>query len=148
MRVATAVTDSVTRRLPKFVSPKQHAIADCLFAGTFLLAGALYWRRNRRASISALACGGAELANILLTNYPGERGKALGFPLHGRIDFGVAAMSALMPEFMSFNHDPRKKFFLRQSVLITAITNLTNFGSARAGRRYGFKQRGRAVTAA
>jgi hypothetical protein len=147
MRMSTAVTDSITRRLPKFVSPKQHAIADCIFAGTFLLTGALHWRRNRRASIGALACGGAELANILLTNYPGERGKALAFPLHGRIDFGIAAMSALMPEFMSFNQDAKKKFFLRQSVLITALTNLTNFGSARE-RRYGINRRPRTVTAA
>jgi hypothetical protein len=146
MRVSTAVTDSVTRRLPKFVSHKQHAIADCIFAGSFLLTGALYWRRNKRASISALACGGAELANILLTNYPGERGKALSFPLHGRIDFGIAAMSALMPEFMSFTDDPKKKFFLWQSVLLTTVTNLTNFDAART-RGYGFNRKGRIVTA-
>jgi hypothetical protein len=147
MRLSAAVTDSVTRRLPKFISPKQHAIADCIFAGMFLVTGALYWRRNRRVALSALACGGAEVANILLTNYPGERGKAISFPLHGKIDFGIAAMSAVMPEFMSFTDDPKRKFFLRQSVLITAVTNLTGFKTPPA-RSYGFNRKGRTVTAA
>jgi hypothetical protein len=146
MRVSAAVTDSVTRRLPKFLSHKQHAIADCVFAGTFLLTGALQWRRNKRVAIGALACGGAQVANMLLTNYPGERGKALSFPLHGRVDFGIAAMSAVMPEFMSFTDDPKKKFFLRQSVLITAITNLTNFNGTREGRN-AFNKRRRTVAA-
>jgi hypothetical protein len=51
MPVTTSAVDSLTRRLPKVVSPKTHAIVDYLVIGSLFVAGALYWRRNRRAAI-------------------------------------------------------------------------------------------------
>ncbi len=110
MPFSTAATDAITRRAPKFISPKAHAVIDYLMIGTFFVTGALFWRRNRRAAISALMCGGAELTNTLFTDYP---------------------MTATMPEFMSFHGHPENKFFVTQAAIITAVTNLTNTGRRR-----------------
>ncbi len=111
MPFSTAATDAITRRAPKFISPKAHAVIDYLMIGTFFVTGALFWRRNRRAAISALMCG--------------------------KIDFGLAAMTATMPEFMSFHGHPENKFFVTQAAIITAVTNLTNTGR----RRFSEKRR-------
>ena len=53
--------------LPKLISPKAHAIADYTTAAAFLAAGALFWKRSKRAAVASLICGGAELAVELLT---------------------------------------------------------------------------------
>ena len=131
MPISTALIDEATRRSPKFISPKAHAAIDYLMIGAFFVSGALFWRRNRRAGFGALLCGGAELANSLLTDYPGGIARTISFPLHRKIDFGIAAMTATMPEFMSFHHHPEKKFFGTQAAVITGITNLTNVGRRR-----------------
>ncbi len=94
MPFSTAATDAITRRAPKFISPKAHAVIDYLMIGTFFVTGALFWRRNRRAAISALMCGGAELTNTLFTDYPGGVAPVISFPFHRKIDFGLAAMTA------------------------------------------------------
>jgi hypothetical protein len=134
MPISAALTDAATRRAPKFISPKAHAVIDYLLIGAFLVTGALFWRRNRRAAISALMCGGAKLTNTLLTNYPGGVVQGISFPLHRKIDFGLAALTATMPEFMSFHDHPEKKFFATQAAVITAVTNLTNTGRRRLFR--------------
>jgi hypothetical protein len=134
MPISAAVTDAATRRAPKFISPKAHAVIDYLMIGAFLVTGALFWRRNRRAAISALICGGAELTNTLLTDYRGGVVQGISFPLHRKIDFGLAAMTATMPEFMSFHDHPEKDFFATQAAVITAVTNLTNTGGRRLFR--------------
>ena len=131
MPVSTGLANAATRYLPKMISPKGHALADYVGAGSFLLMSALFWRRNKRASFGALVCGGAELANNLLTDYPGGVSKSISFPVHGKIDVGLAGMTALMPEFMAFNHEPGKRFFLGQAALMTAVANLTDFSRYR-----------------
>jgi hypothetical protein len=124
--------------MPKIISPKAHAVVDYVTAGAFLLTAAFYWSRNKRAALGAFVCGGAELATSLLTDYPGGVKKVISFRNHGRIDLGLAAMTATMPEFMGFRHDREKSFFLAQAALITAVTDLTDFGQisrARSPRR-------------
>jgi hypothetical protein len=121
----TSITGAVTRRMPKALSPKGHAIADYITAAGFLLGAALFWRRNKHAAVSALICGGAELALSLLTDYPGGITDAISFPTHLKLDLGMAAMSASMPEFMRFDDDREKWFFIMQSAGITAVTELT-----------------------
>ena len=82
--------------------------------------------------------GGAELANTLLTDYAGGVKKVISFRNHGKIDIGLAAMTATMPEFMSFRDTREKNFFLAQAGMMTAVTNLTDFGQisrARSPRR-------------
>lgn len=124
-----AVADTVTRRLPKIVSSRGHAIADYVTAGLFVVAGALFWRTNKRAAAASLLCGSAELALNLMTDYPGGIARIVSFPRHGRIDIGLAALTATMPELLSFHQG--RSFFLLQSGVITATTNLTKFNSAR-----------------
>src|SRR5207253_2455248 len=82
-------------------------------------------------AISALMCGGAELTNTLFTDYPGGVAPVISFPFHRKIDFGLAAMTATMPEFMSFHGHPENKFFVTQAAIITAATNLTTTGRPR-----------------
>lgn len=114
-------------RLPKFIKPRVHAVLDYAVAGTFFVVGVLYWRRNRRAALSALICGGAATANSLLTDYPGGVWKAISYETHGKIDAGLAGITAAMPRLMSFSDDVESKFFATQSLAETAITAATDF---------------------
>ena|SRR5581483_11288707 len=132
MPIFTGIANSLTKPLPKVLSPKGHAIADYASIGAFAVAGALFWRRNKRAALAALICGGAELLVNLLTDYPGGVTDVISYRTHGKIDLGLAAMSATMPEFMAFTDDREKKFFLVQAASVTAITNLTDFERQRA----------------
>jgi hypothetical protein len=131
MAILNRVTKAITKPLPKMVSPKTHAIADYLIAGSFLAMGTVFWSRNKRAALSAFFCGGAELAVSLLTDYPGGVKKVISFPLHGEIDVGLAAMAAAMPEFMAFDEESEKAFFQTQGVVMTASTSLTEFNPVR-----------------
>jgi len=54
----------------------------------------------------------------------------IGFRTHGEIDLGLGATTATMPEFMAFEDDSERKFFLAQGALITAATELTQFPKA------------------
>ena len=138
MPILTSATHVLTRRMPKIISPKAHAVVDYVTAGAFLLTGAFYWSRNKRAALGAFVCAGAELATSLLTDYPGGVKKVISFRNHGRIDLGLAAMTATIPEFMGFRYDREKSFFLAQAAMMTAVTDLTDFGQisrARSPRR-------------
>ena len=134
MTVLPGMADAVTRRLPKMVSPRGHAIVDYFTIGVFALAGSLFWRSNKRAAMGAFLCGGAELALSLLTDYPGGVAGIIPFPAHGKMDVGLAAVTATMPELLSFREG--KGFFLAQAGAITASANLTRFRIGnRAARR-------------
>ncbi len=128
-----AVADTLTRRLPKVVSPEGHAIADYIAIGIFALAGGLFWKTNKRAATAAWMCGGAELLLNLITDYPGGAVKLVSFPAHGKIDLGLAALTATMPEVFSIREG--RNFFLIQSGAITATGNLTRFTSRNGPRR-------------
>ncbi|HYL16845.1 MAG TPA: hypothetical protein VEV41_27680 [Terriglobales bacterium] len=86
MAVLNTVAGAVSRRMPKAVTPKGHAIADYIAVAAFLVAGALFWRRNKRAAMSAFICGGAELALSLMTDYPGGVKPALSWTTHAKVD--------------------------------------------------------------
>jgi hypothetical protein len=134
MLLINSVARIATQRMPKAIKPKAHAIVDYITIGAFLITGAIYWRRHKRAALSAFVCGGAELALNLLTDYPGGGTDAVNFPTHLKIDLGLAAMSAAMPEFMGFEDDREKRLFLAQSAGITIVTNLTDTGQERERR--------------
>jgi hypothetical protein len=114
-------------RMPKMISPRVHAALDYAVAGSFLLMGALLWKRNRRAAIGSLLCGGATAAVSLLTDYPGGVRKVIPYTMHGQIDTGLVALTAAMPRLVSIENDREAKFFARQAVAKTAITAMTNF---------------------
>lgn len=131
MPITTSVANILTKRLPKLMTPKGHAIADYLSIVGFFVAGALFWRLNRRAAMAAFVCGGAELAVNLVTDYPGGVRKLISFPFHEKMDLGLAAMAASIPEFMGFADERQRAFFLAQAGIITATTNLTTFSRPR-----------------
>jgi hypothetical protein len=136
MPILNTVAKKLTQPLPRFFSPTAHAVADYVIAGAFLAAGALFWRRSKRAALGAFVCGGSELAVSLLTDYPGGMKKIISFPVHRELDWGLAGMTALMPEFMKFEHETEMAFFLLQGAVITALTNVTDFQEppGRSGR--------------
>ena len=114
-------------RMPKKISPRVHSALDYAVAGSFLLMGALFWKRNRRAAIGSLLCGGATAAVSLLTDYPGGVRKLIPYAMHGQIDTGLIAMTAAMPRLVDIEKEHEAKFFSRQAIAKTAITALTNF---------------------
>ncbi|MGH9513508.1 MAG: hypothetical protein ACRD2U_15360 [Terriglobales bacterium] len=124
-----AVAYGVTRRLPKVISPRDHAIADYVAVGLFAVAGGLFWRRNKPAATAALICGTAELALNLITDYPGGVAGIVSFPDHGRADMALAALTATIPDLLGFRKG--RKFFLLQSGALTVAANLTQFKSPR-----------------
>ena len=114
-------------RMPKMISPRMHSALDYAVAGSFLLMGALVWKRNRRAAIGSLLCGGATAAVSLLTDYPGGARKLIPYSMHGQIDTGLIAMTAAMPRLMNIENDREAKYFARQGLVKTAITAMSDF---------------------
>jgi hypothetical protein len=127
MAMLNTVTSAVTKYMPKMISPKAHELADYVLTASFLVTGALFLGKNRRASIAAFLCGGAGLTLSLLTDYSGAGRKAVSFPFHGKVELGIAAMTAAMPEFMGFEDNRERTAFFVQSGAITAVNNLTDF---------------------
>jgi len=125
-------------RMPKIKSPRVHSALDYAVAGSFLLAGAIFWKRNRRAALGALLCGGATGAVSLLTDYSGERQKPISYSMHGQIDTGLIAMTAAMPRLLNIEEEREARFFSRQALAKTAITAMTDFDTrpGRVSRRY------------
>jgi len=120
-------------RMPK-ISPRTHATLDYAIAGSFVLMGALFWKRNRRAAVGALFCGGATATVSLLTDYPGGVKKVIPYSLHGKIDSGLLAMTAAMPRLLNIEDEREAKFFSRQALAKTAITAMTDFDNDEDGR--------------
>ncbi|HEY4930849.1 MAG TPA: hypothetical protein VII23_04680 [Terriglobales bacterium] len=114
-------------RMPKKISPRMHSALDFAVAGSFFLAGALYWKRNRRASIGSLLCGATTAAVSLLTDYSGDSRKMISYPMHGQVDTGLIAMTAAMPRLLNIEDEREAKFFSRQALAKTVITAMTNF---------------------
>jgi hypothetical protein len=116
-----------TGRMPKLIKPRAHAVIDYLVAGSFFVAAGVLSRRNKRGAVSSLICGGMITVNCILTDYPGGIWKALSFQTHGKLDAGLAALTATMPRLMGFGEDAESKFFTMQSMLGTAIAAMTDF---------------------
>ena len=114
-------------KMPKVIDPTTHAVLDYAVAGSFLLMGILFWKRNKRAAVSSLFCGGAAAANIWLTDYPGGGRKLISYKAHGHIDTGIAGMTAGMPRLLRFEDEPEASFFEIEALAQTAIVGLTDF---------------------
>ena len=134
MSVLTSATDVATRRLPKLFNAEAHHAVDYLIVGSFAAAGAWFFRRNRRAALAAWISGASLLGLTLLTSYPGQNRRYLAFPLHGKVETGMAAMVAAMPEFLRLEDDGARHYFTAKAGLLTILSNLTAF-SERNGSR-------------
>jgi hypothetical protein len=118
---------AMSGRVPKVISPRTHAVIDYVVAGTFFAMGALYWGRNKRAAVSSIMCGAAATINSLLTDYPGGVWRVMSFENHGRIDMGLAGLTATMPGLMQFSDDRESRFFEVQALAETAVAAMTDF---------------------
>ena len=117
----------LARPMPKVFSAKAHAVADYSTAASFLIAAALFWKRSKRAAVAALVCGATEAGVAAFTDYPGGVKRDISFPLHRKIDLGLASMVATMPEFLAFDDEKERRFFGIQAALIAVVTELTEF---------------------
>ena len=115
------------KKLPDVVDPTMHAVLDYVIAASFLLKGALLWKRRRRAAAGALICGGATLANALVTDYPGGVFRKISYRTHGRNDTALAAFTASAPRLLGFHDQDEATFFHVEAVVETVVTELTNF---------------------
>jgi hypothetical protein len=117
------------------LSPKTHAVLDYCSVASFLVGAGLFWSRSKRAALGSLVCGGAKLAVGLMTDYPGGVQKLISYRVHGEIDVGLAAMTASMPEFMAFESDAERGFFVGQGVFMTVVGSLTKFPKKTSQRK-------------
>jgi hypothetical protein len=113
--------------MPDVITPRGHAVVDYMIAGAFFATAGLFWRQNKRAAVASLLCGGAQLGVSLLTDYPGGVHRSIKFSTRRKLDLGLAAMTAAMPEFLNFEDEPQRKFFMAQGALITVANELTRF---------------------
>ena len=127
MPLADRATRVVANRLPKLIGPRAHAVADYATAGALFLLGALFWRDNKRAALGAMICGGAITATSMLTDYPGGIKRVITFQTHGRIDAGLAGLTAAMPNFLAFSDEEEARFFRGFAVAETIVAGLTDF---------------------
>jgi hypothetical protein len=116
-----------SHRLPKVLGPGTHTMIDYSVAALFFTAGALFWSRHKSASLSALLCGAGVTLNSLFTDYPGGAVRAISFETHGKIDAGLAAITASIPGMMGFADDAPARFFEATSVAETLAVGFTNY---------------------
>lgn len=115
------------RRMPKVINPTTHAVLDYVVAGSFLLKAARLWRRNRRAAAASLLCGGATLANAMVTDYPGGVWRKISYRAHGRNDSALAGLTAAAPGLLGFKNHDEAGFFRVEALTETVILGLTDF---------------------
>jgi hypothetical protein len=145
MALAETATRKVTERMPKVFDAKSHAVMDYIATGAFFVMAAMFWERNKRAAIGAAACGGVVLATSMLTNYPGGVKKVISFQTHGRIDAGLAGLTASIPNFLAFTGEPEAKYFRGAALAESVITGLTDFDTADASGKVIEMRRGRSA---
>jgi hypothetical protein len=136
---------AVSSRLPKVISPRNHAIIDYVMAGAFFAMVPVLWKRKRRAAIAALACGAVETTTSMLTDYPGGVAKAISFRTHGRMDAGLSGVITSLPNMMAFSNEWPAIFFRSQGLAMAAVTGMTEFESEPREERSRFRRRGYAA---
>lgn len=114
-------------RLPKVLGPGVHSVVDYSLAALFLTASALFWRRHKSASVSALLCGAGALLNGLFTDYPGGMVQAISWETHGKIDSGLAGITAALPGLMGFDEDAQARFFDASAIAATLAVGFTDY---------------------
>lgn len=116
-----------SNRLPKVLGPRTHSIIDYSVAALLFSAGVLFWKRHKSASLSALFCGSGVLLNAMFTDYPGGVVRGMSFETHGKIDAGIAGLTASIPGLMGFGGDQQARFFEATAVAETLATGFTDY---------------------
>ena len=136
MPILEQATKWATNKMPKVINPTAHSVIDYAVAASFFAMAAVFWRRNKRAAISCLVCGGAETVTSLLTDYPGGVTDAISFETHGAIDFGMSGLFSSMPNMLRFSDRREADFFRVQGVAKALVAGLTDFtGTGESNQR-------------
>jgi hypothetical protein len=98
---------------------------DYAIAGSFFALAAFFWRRNKRAAVGAIACGAAETALALSTDYAGGSAKRLSFATHNNIDFAMSGIVSSLPSVLHFADESEAHYFRAQGLAIAAVAGLT-----------------------
>ena len=116
------------RKMPKVINPTTHAVLDYVVVGSFFLKAARLWNRHRRAAAGSLICGGAVLANAMVTDYPGGVFRKISYRAHGRNDAAIAGFTASAPGLLGFSKCRNTRLFFSVAALLeTAIIGMTDF---------------------
>jgi len=120
----------LSNRAPKVISPRLHAIIDyAIVAGGFFAVGALAWRRHRRAAISSIILGAAETGVAMITDYPGGVAPLINMETHLKLDAGLSAVTATMPNLMGLEEGWPATFFRAHGAAMAAVGGMTDLGS-------------------
>jgi hypothetical protein len=135
--ISTKLAELATKPLPKVISPGLHAAIDWGTAAAFFTAGALLWGKNKRASLASYLCADLIGTLIFLTDCPGGVWNKISFETHGKVDPGVSALVASVPNLLGFSDEREAKLFQGIGIGLAAIRGLTNFdeGSCNAQTR-------------
>ena len=127
MPIAHKAAKAVAPKLPKMISPTAHAVIDYAMFGAFFTAGALLWRRNKRASLAAYLCADIVGTLAFLTDMPGGVWKKISFETHGRVDPGLSALATSMPEMLAFKDENEAKLFQGMGIAMAVVGGLTDY---------------------
>ena len=122
---STALMDQA--RIPKFISPAQHAMLDYGVAATFFAVGASLRTRNRAAATLAFLNGGMVLGMSLLTRYPGGVWPTLSFKTHRTGDMVQAALAGLGPLLFGFSDTAEATYFYGQALSEVGVIAATDW---------------------
>ena len=127
MPIANTAARAVAPRLPKMISPAAHAVIDYVMFGAFFTAGALLWKKNKRASLAAYLCADIVGTLAFLTDMPGGVWKKISFETHGRVDPGLSLLAASVPQMLAFKGEHEAKLFHGMGVAMAVVGGLTDF---------------------
>jgi len=67
------------------------------------------------------------LLNAMFTDYPGGVVRGMSFETHGKIDVGMAGLTASIPGLMGFGRDAQARFFEATAVAETLAAGFTDY---------------------
>jgi hypothetical protein len=118
---------TLTRSVPKVISPAGHAVADYGAAASLLALGVRLRDRNSRASTFAFVNAGLVLLSSLMTDYPGGIAGGMSFKTHGIVDVMQAGMLAAGPSLLGFAGTHEARLFYGQAALELAVVSATDW---------------------
>jgi hypothetical protein len=122
-------------KMPRVIDAKTHGIIDYIHAATNIAAGFSMRKRSRKASNAAFMLGASVLANALMTDYPLGVFRLYSFKVHGMLDYGVAGMSAAMPEMLGLSRTSAPaQYFYGQGAGETLIAGISNYDDETGSR--------------
>lgn len=117
----------LTKDVPKVVGPREHAVLDHLTTAAFMLMGAAYWGRHKRATAVALINGFLVFGLTLLTDYDGDGRRPISFRTHADVDVIQAILAASMPAILGFGGSRAAIPFRLQAVNEMVVVSVTDF---------------------